>query len=118
MKKKEQQLLPNPNSIVQISQATKIKGDIITESEMKFNGSLEGTITGANKLVLGAEGYIKGEINCKNAIIFGKIDGKIVVEEQLTITSTGQINGEVITSKLAVENGAIINGPFTMNKTI
>lgn len=116
--KKEQQLLPNPNSIVQISHTTKIKGDIITESEVKFNGSLEGTISGANKLVLGSEGNIKGEINCKNAIISGKIEGKIIVDELLTITSTGEINGEIVTSKLAVENGAIINGTFTMNKSI
>lgn len=114
--KNDQQSVPNPNSVNLISNQTEFKGDIKSESEIKFNGKLEGTINTNSKLILGTEGIIKGEVRCKNAIISGKIEGKIFVEELITLTSTCQIYGDLVTSKLTVEPGAILNGNCSMSK--
>jgi cytoskeletal protein CcmA (bactofilin family) len=114
MKNKEQTVI-NPNSVNMIVNSTEIKGNINTESDIKFDGKLEGILNTKSKLVLGAEGIVIGEVFCKNAVISGRIEGKITVEELLTLTSTSQIKGEVITNKIAIEPGAILNGNCTMN---
>lgn len=108
MGKREQ--VVDPNSINSIVNTTSIKGDVTTESNIKFDGKLEGNLTTKSKLVLGNEGQIQGEIKCKNAIISGKIIGKIIVEDLLTLQSSAHIEGEIITSKIAIEPGAIFNG--------
>ncbi len=107
----------NPNSINFIAASTDFKGELKTSSDIKIDGRFEGNITTQNKIVLGENGFIKGEIKCKNAIISGKIEGKIEVEELIRLESSAHIDGELITSKLAIEPGAILNGTCTMSKS-
>lgn len=116
MGKKEQ--VVDPNSFNTIVNNTFIKGDLSTESSIKFDGKLEGNLTTKNKLVLGNVGEITGDIKCKDAIISGKISGKIIVEDLLTLQSTAQIEGEIITNKIAIEPGAIFNGNCHMSNSI
>jgi len=108
MKKKDQ--VVDPNSINSIVNTAVIKGDFNTESSIKFEGKLEGNLTTKSKLVLGSEGEIIGEIKCKSALISGRIKGKIIVTELLTLQSTAYIDGEIITNKIAIEPGAVFNG--------
>jgi len=94
---------------------TEIIGEIKTDGDIRLDGKLKGNLTALGKVVLGATGIIEGDINCKNALIEGKLDGKIIVAELLTLNSTAKVHGEVITSKLAVEPGAIFTGTCKMD---
>jgi len=94
---------------------TEIIGEIKTDGDIRLDGKLKGNLTAQGKVVLGATGIIEGDITCKNALIEGKLDGKITVAELLTLNSTAKIHGEVITSKLAVEPGAIFTGTCKMD---
>jgi cytoskeletal protein CcmA (bactofilin family) len=116
MSKKETVI--NPNSINQVASSTVIEGELVTESDIKFDGKLTGKLVTKNKLVLGESGQIKGEIYCKSAIISGKIEGKIFVEEIITLQATAYIEGELSTDKLAIEPGAVLNGTCIMKNKI
>jgi cytoskeletal protein CcmA (bactofilin family) len=48
-------------------------------------------------------------------MIEGRIDGRLFIDELLTLTASAKINGDVITSKLAVEPGAIFTGTCKMS---
>jgi cytoskeletal protein CcmA (bactofilin family) len=113
MAKKE--TVVDPNLINMIANSTEFKGDLLTETDIKLDGKLEGNLTTKSKLVLGKEGLIKGEIRCKNAVISGKIEGKIFVEELISLEATAQIDGELTTSRIAIEPGAILNGTCNMS---
>jgi len=67
------------------------------------------------KLVVGPSGSITGDIQCKNADISGKIEGKISVSELLTLKASSKFTGDIITGKLAIEPGAIFTGTCSMN---
>ena len=58
---------------------------------------------------------LKGEINCKNSDVLGKIEGKIVAIDQLSLKATSVINGDLIASKLAIEPGARFTGNCNMS---
>ncbi len=105
----------DPNSINMIATSTEFKGDLVTETDIKLDGKLEGTLTTKSKLVVGKEGLIKGEVHCKNAVISGKIEGKVFVEELISLEATAQIDGELTTSRIAIEPGAILNGTCNMS---
>ena len=53
---------------------------------------------------------------CKNANIAGKFDGKINVEETLTLHETANLHGDIVTDKLVVENGAVFTGTCNMDR--
>jgi len=104
----------HPNSVNLVANSTEFKGDLVTESDIKFDGILDGKLETKNKLVLGKDGKVKGEVHCESAVISGKIEGKIFVKDIIKLESSAQIDGELTTSKLAIEPGAIFNGTCIM----
>ena len=99
-------------------QGTHITGDIKTDGNIKIDGHLVGTINAKGRVVIGTTGVIEGEIVCKNAQISGKIIGKITVSELLTLKSTVNVKGDIITNKLAIEPGAIFTGTCKMEDSL
>lgn len=102
------------NVINQISVGTEIKGDITTHGDIRFDGGLTGNLKTKGKVVVGETGSIKGEVECKNSVVEGNIDGKISVSELLTLKSTSSVKGDIVTRRLAIEPGAKFTGNCNM----
>ncbi|MEX1000829.1 MAG: polymer-forming cytoskeletal protein [Crocinitomicaceae bacterium] len=107
----------SPDKLNRIVEGTNIKGDINTDSNFRLDGSLEGTLNTAGKLVVGVNGKVEGEIICNNADIEGEIIGNIKVDGILLLKSTARITGNIIAGKIGVENGAEFNGKCNMTGT-
>lgn len=97
-----------------LTSGSKIIGTIIADSDIRIDGSVEGDLQSTGKVVIGEQGKIKGTIQCQNAEIFGKVEGKIDVKQTLSLRSSGNIKGEVSTLTLVVEPNAIFNGTCSM----
>ena len=104
-------LLGKTNRIVE---GTTIKGDITSQADFRLDGHLVGNFTSNGRIVIGPAASVTGDIKCKTADIEGKYNGRIEVEELLSIKSKANINGEVIAGKLAVEPGAVFTAACTM----
>ena len=81
---------------------------------LRIDGSLDGYLTSKSKVVIGESGVIKGDVICENADISGKIEGTLKVKEILYLKSTANLEGDVKTKKLVVDNGAVLNGSISM----
>jgi len=101
-----------PNTIVL---GTSIKGEIKAESDFRIDGALIGSISSKGKIVVGRSGSIEGEIICQNADISGTIKAQIAVEQLLTLKESAQVQGDIITGKLAIEPGARFSGSCNMD---
>lgn len=100
-----------PNNIVA---GTMIKGDVTAEGDFRIDGTLVGSINCKGKIVIGQTGSIDGEIICQNADISGRIKAHLKVEQLLTLKSTAEFTGDVITGKLSIEPGAKFSGTCDM----
>jgi cytoskeletal protein CcmA (bactofilin family) len=94
------------NSLVN---GTRIEGTIFTESDIRIDGQVTGTVHSKGKIIIGSTGQIHGEIQCKNAVIEGKFSGILVCTELLQVKETAVIEGDVSTAKLLVQAGATFN---------
>ena len=97
-----------------IGNGTSIIGNIVSNGDIRIDGSLEGNVETKAKLVLGETGKIKGEIICATSEISGLIEGKISVEDILALKSTAQIIGDIQTTKISIEPGAVFTGTCNM----
>jgi cytoskeletal protein CcmA (bactofilin family) len=97
-----------------LTSGSKIIGTIITDSDMRVDGTIEGDVKCAGKLVIGERGVVKGIVECQNAEIMGKLDGKIDVKYALALRATSSIKGDISTSTLMVEPNAMFNGTCKM----
>ncbi|RZJ71993.1 polymer-forming cytoskeletal protein [Flavobacterium sp.] len=104
-------LLGKTNRIVE---GTAIKGDIISQADLRLDGKLVGNLQCSGKIVIGPAGAVLGDIVCKNADIEGQFEGKIQVAEMLNVKAKAKILGHVICAKLSVEPGAAFSASCEM----
>lgn len=103
-----------PNSHNTITSGTEITGDINSNGDIRLDGYLNGNLNAKGKLVIGESGKVTGTINCKNADIYGIVDGKVNISELLSLKATGRVTGDIITNRLAIEPGCIFTGNCKM----
>ena len=98
-----------------ISNGTDITGDVKSNGDIRIDGSLKGHLHLKGKVVIGPTGKVNGEIICKNSEISGVIEGKITVGQFLNLKASSKILGDIVTSKLSIEPGAIFSGTCKMS---
>jgi len=105
-------------SINIIGKGTKIVGDITSAGDVRIDGLLTGNIVISGKLVLGPNGMVDGNITSVNAELEGEVKGIVNVTEILSLKSTAKINGDIVTSKLMIESGALFTGSCNMGAKV
>ena len=99
-----------------ISNGTDITGDIKSTGDIRIDGSLTGNLNTKGKVVVGQTGKVNGEINCKNCEISGTVEGRIIVNQLLNLKVSSRILGDIVTSKLSIEPGALFSGTCKMSE--
>lgn len=104
-----------PAAINLISNGTDITGDVKSSGDIRIDGSLTGNLNTKGKVVIGQTGKVNGEVICKNSEVSGIIEGKIVVNQLLILKASSKIFGDIVTSKLSIEPGAVFSGNCKMS---
>ena len=108
----------SPDRINRIVEGAVIEGSFNSESNIRIDGTVTGTINTKGRLVVGPKGKIEGEVVCNNAEVEGVIEGKIRVNELLSLRTTAKILGDIHTNKLAIELGATFTGSCNMGGVV
>jgi cytoskeletal protein CcmA (bactofilin family) len=115
LKRKEKTQFESPERLNRLVEGTKIIGDIFSESNLRIDGEVQGNVSTAAKVVIGETGLIQGNLTCQDADIEGKLNGSLAIEGLLILRETSKIVGDIQTSKLHVEEGAVFVGSCKMN---
>ena len=108
---------PDNTTINLISAGTDIIGDVKSSGDIRIDGTLSGNLNTKGKVVIGPTGKVKGEVICKNSEVAGVIEGKIIVGQLLNLKASSKIFGDIVTSKLSIEPGALFSGTCKMSDT-
>ena len=87
-----------------------LKGTIKFESEMIFDGKLEGEIISEGTLTLGKNAVVKGEIRTKSVTIHGSVNGNVTVQERCELKSNAELLGDLKAMRIIIEEGATFIG--------
>ncbi|MFH1079812.1 MAG: polymer-forming cytoskeletal protein [Pseudomonadota bacterium] len=99
-----------------LGEGSKITGDIEALGTIIIDGTVVGHVIG-EKAILGEKAYIKGDVTANNIIMGGKIDGNLKGKERVELRATGQVLGDIHTSRLSIMEGAIFHGKSYMIQT-
>lgn len=97
-----------------ISESSSIVGDVVTQGPLMVSGQVQGNGRVGGTLSMSKSAQWQGDISARQAVIAGKVTGKIVIEDKLEISSSAVIHGEIIAKVLAIANGARIEGAVTV----
>jgi len=106
---------PETAAINLISLGTDITGDIKSTGDIRIDGTLTGNLNTKGKVVIGPSGKVNGEVICKNSEVSGNVEGRIIVNQLLILKASSRITGDIATSKLSIEPGAIFSGNCKMS---
>jgi cytoskeletal protein CcmA (bactofilin family) len=94
-----------------IGRSLVIKGEISGAESIFIDGRVEGTITFPdNRVTIGRNGNVAANVNAKELVIMGKVQGNVECTDRLDIRSEGVLAGDVVTHRISVEEGAILKG--------
>jgi cytoskeletal protein CcmA (bactofilin family) len=102
----------NLNTI--IGKGSSFEGTMKVQSTLRVDGKVKGNITTTDSLVIGKEGDINGDVAVRNAIIGGKLKGKLIASGKVVLEANSAFNGELKTSKLVIDEGAVFEGNCQM----
>jgi cytoskeletal protein CcmA (bactofilin family) len=109
---------PAGNGTTLISAGTQLKGDISSNGDLRIDGTINGNIHSAAKIVIGASGVVEGDITGNQADIVGKVSGNIRAKELLQLRGESVVTGNLYAGKLQVEPSATFNGQCHMGANI
>ena len=103
-----------------ISQGIRIKGEVTGSEDLFVDGVVEGklSLTTNSCLTVGPNGHVKADVVAREVIVRGKIDGKVTGRDKVQLWSTGQVTGEVLTDRLAIEDGALLRGKVEAGRQV
>jgi cytoskeletal protein CcmA (bactofilin family) len=97
-----------------IAESTTVVGDVETRGPLMVSGHVRGNGRIGGTLSVGKTAHWEGDITARQAVLAGKVIGKIVIEDKLEISSSAVIEGEIVAKILAIANGARIEGEVTV----
>lgn len=107
----------SPRAAACISQGIRIKGEVTGSEDLFVDGQVDGKLSLTNgSLTIGPNGTVKADVTAREVIVRGKVVGKVSGRDKVQLWSTGEVNGEVQTERLAIEDGALLRGRVEAGK--
>ncbi|MEQ1856587.1 MAG: polymer-forming cytoskeletal protein [Longimicrobiales bacterium] len=106
-----------PETVISIiGPGMKVVGDCLTDGTLRVEGAVEGSIKAGKAVVIGKQGSVTGDVHTQDAVVSGRVKGTLVAESRLELQATCQIEGEVRTRRMQLEEGAVLNGTVHMSE--
>lgn len=111
----ERPVPPKPqNSSTIIAKGMTIKGTLRGEGMVQVEGTVEGEISLKGSASIMSSGVMKGPVTADAIRVAGRMEGPLDAREHLHLSASGDIEGDVKTPSLIVDDGGRLNGRTTV----
>jgi cytoskeletal protein CcmA (bactofilin family) len=100
-----------------IGKGTHVNGTIKVNGSLRVDGEMEGHILVSSGLVVGPSGHLTAEIHVQDAVLAGRVQGKIIAKGRVELRKGGRLEGDVHAAIFKIEDGAFFQGNCTMGET-
>jgi cytoskeletal protein CcmA (bactofilin family) len=103
----------SPSSSVQavIGRSIILKGELSANEDLLIEGQFEGTVNLQDHcLTVGTNGKIKAEINARQVVILGSVNGNVSAREKIEVRRSGNVIGDLTAASISIEEGAYFKG--------
>ena len=94
-----------------------LTGTLKFETELIFDGKLDGEIISEGTLILGKNAVVKGEVRTKSVTIHGTVNGNVTVQERCELKSNAELLGDLKAMRIIIEEGATFIGHSEVTPT-
>lgn len=100
-----------------IGRSVTVKGELSGSEDLYIDGQVEGTIElKGNSLTIGPNGQVKANVNAKDVVVQGKLEGNIQAAQRAELKKSAVTVGDISTQRVAIEEGAYFKGKIEVQK--
>jgi len=115
MDDQDQQMAQPANETV-VGSDVKIKGNLRSPSDISIYGDVKGQVDSDANVLIGEGASIEGGVKGNRIVISGKVLGNVEAIEHLEISASGYLQGDIKTTDLVIQSGAIFLGKCEMGE--
>ena len=94
-----------------VGKSVVFKGTLISSEDMTIDGHVEGTIeVREHGLTVGPDADIRADIVTNTVTVHGTVIGNIRATSKIDIRATGRIDGDLISPRVVLTDGAVVRG--------
>lgn len=109
--------LRGSNEIATIGKSVVVKGELSGSEDLIVDGEVEGSITlRGQSLTVGPNGRVRANIEARNVIVHGRVDGDIHATERVDLRKSASLCGDISTARISIEDGAFFKGGIDIQK--
>jgi cytoskeletal protein CcmA (bactofilin family) len=108
---------PKAAEFAHIGKSVIIRGELSGSEDLYVDGQVEGNIElHGNNLTIGPNGQVRANLNAKGVVVQGKLEGNIRASERAELRKSAIAVGDIVTQRVAIEEGAYFKGKVDMQK--
>jgi len=108
---------PGRTDVAHIGKSVIIKGELSGSEDVYLDGEVEGSIQlHDHSLTIGPNGHIRANINAKEIVIHGKVDGNVTGSQRVELRKSAILVGDIATQRILIEDGAFFKGGIDIGK--
>lgn len=94
-----------------------IRGELNGSEDLTIEGQVDGKIElHDHVLTIGPNGRIKAQVFAKSVVVLGEVIGDITATEKVDIRDKGTVEGDLISPRVAIAEGAHFRGSIDMQR--
>jgi cytoskeletal protein CcmA (bactofilin family) len=87
-----------------------IRGELDTDGTVRVEGRVEGPTHRVGTLIVGAGGFVVGNVEAKDVVVAGQIQGNVHASGRIEIEAGASVVGEVRANLMILREGATVHG--------
>jgi cytoskeletal protein CcmA (bactofilin family) len=105
------------NDRAHLGRSVLVKGELSGSEDLFVDGEVHGSIElRGHSLVVGPNSHIRANINARHVVIQGRVEGNVTAAERVELKHTAALTGDIVTKRIAVEEGASFKGSIDLQK--
>jgi len=103
--------------VATIGKSVVVKGELSGSEDLVVDGEVEGSIAlRGQSLTIGPNGRVRANIEARNVILHGRVDGDIHASERVELRKSASLSGDITTARISIEDGAFFKGTIDIQK--
>jgi cytoskeletal protein CcmA (bactofilin family) len=100
-----------------IGKSIVIKGEISGSESLYIEGTVEGSVSlPGDRVTVGRNGRVSADIAAQEIVVLGEVIGNCEASDHCDIRSGGSLCGDVVVSRISVEDGAFLTGSIDIRR--
>ena len=105
------------NSVV-LGPRDSLIGSLTIEGELTVRGTVEGELHVSGDVNIEHAARVEAIVEAADVNVRGNLTGNVTARGRLLLAGSSVLNGDVVVARLAVEDGARLNGKVMMGETV